>query len=445
MYLAYSLGLALLLALAAPYWLVQMMRHGKYRAGLGERFGRVPARLRPATEERGAVWVHAVSVGEVLAVSGLVEKMRREWPDRRIFVSTTTATGQKLARERFGDDRVFYFPLDFAFALRPYLRALRPELVVLAETEFWPNFLRLAHASGARAAAINARISDRSLPGYRRWRGLLRRVLQNVSLFLAQSDEDARRLREIGADPARVRVAGNLKFDVKAPPESVLVGRLRSAITDPEHVIVCGSTVEGEERLLLEAFRFVLEQHPAALLVLAPRHPERFDDVAAAVTAARLPLVRRSEWQATDVLRGGVLLLDTLGELASVYAVASLAFVGGSLVNRGGHNILEPAQHGVPIMVGPFTQNFRDIVGIFRRADAVLIVRPEDVRKEWLRLLADASARQDLGRRAAEVFAAQAGATRRTFEALAELLGASPAPSEARHLDVQPAAPRVRS
>ena len=183
-----------------PYWLFQMARHGKYRKGLAERLGRLPSRLRLPKEQEPAIWVHAVSVGEVLAVAGLVEELRRRFPQHRIFISTTTDTGQALARKRFGEANVFYFPMDFAFAIRPYLRALRPRMVVIAETEFWPNFLRLAHASGARIAVVNARISDRSWPSYRRFRGLLRRLLANVDLFLAQTPEDAARLRDIGAD-----------------------------------------------------------------------------------------------------------------------------------------------------------------------------------------------------------------------------------------------------
>ena len=228
MYLIYSALLAAGLLVSLPYWLLQRMRHGKYRAGLGERLGRVPQRL-VAQPSRPTIWVHAVSVGEVLAVSGLVGEFTKRFPQYRVVVSTTTDTGQKLARTRFGAENVFYFPLDFAFAIRPYLRLLRPELIVIAETEFWPNFLRLAHASGARIAVVNARISDRSWPGYRRLRRLLKGVLQQVDLFLTQTGEDARRLEEIGAPAERVHVTGNLKFDVPAPAAPSIVASLRAA------------------------------------------------------------------------------------------------------------------------------------------------------------------------------------------------------------------------
>ncbi len=408
-----------------PYWIFQMARHGKYRAGLAERLGRVPARLRLPTAAEPAIWVHAVSVGEVLAVAGLVEELQRRFPRHRIFVSTTTDTGQALARKRFGEANVFYFPMDFAFAIRGYLRALQPRLVIIAETEFWPNFLRLAHASGARIAVVNARISDRSLPRYRRWRGLLRGVLDHVDLLLAQTAEDAARLREIGATEERVRVAGNLKFDIPVPAAPAVVAMLRKSLaaTEARPVLVCGSTVDGEEPLLLKAFENVLVPHPRAMMVLAPRHPERFAVVAALLEQMSIRFSRRSVWNGED-LGGGVLLLDTIGELAALYALADIAFVGGSLVPRGGHNILEPAQRGVPIVVGQHTENFRDIVSLFRSRNAVRVAGPAELPLVFLDLLANDhdEERRALGQRAAETMRSQVGATARTVSALEELL-----------------------
>ena len=254
MYLLYSALLAAGLLASLPYWMFAKRRHGKYREGLGERLGKVPPRLQ--AQSTPAIWVHAVSVGEVLAVSELVRELRRRFPKYRVVVSTTTATGQKLAAKHFGEDSVFYFPLDFAFAIRPYLSALRPRLVVLAETEFWPNFLRLAHASGARVAVVNARISDRSRPGYRRFRFILKRVLRNIDLFLAQTSEDASRLRDIGAPADRVQVSGNLKFDVSVPDPPPIVASLRANFQQAGAgpVVVCGSTVEGEEGAAVARF-----------------------------------------------------------------------------------------------------------------------------------------------------------------------------------------------
>jgi 3-deoxy-D-manno-octulosonic-acid transferase len=422
MYLIYSALLAAGLLVSLPYWLLQRLRHGKYHAGLGERLGRIPRRLL-APSARPAIWVHAVSVGEVLAIIGLVAELTKRFTQHRVVISTTTDTGQRLARSHFGVENVFYFPLDFAFAIRPYLRLLQPELIVIAETEFWPNFLRLAHAGGARIAVVNARISDRSWPGYRRFRRLLTRVLQRVDLFLAQTEEDARRLREIGAPAERVHVTGNLKFDVPAAIAPPIVASLRSAFqkAGSTPVIVCGSTVDGEEPLLLQAFENVLASHPHAVMIVAPRRPERFGEVAELLEELDIRFWRRSLWGG-DPIVGGVLLIDTIGELAALYALADVAFVGGSLVPRGGHNIIEPALHGVPIVVGNHTENFRDIVTLFQGRNAIRVVGPAELPLVLMELISNRGERVALGRRGAETLRAQMGATQRTVPALEKLL-----------------------
>jgi len=425
-YLFYSLLLAATLLLSAPYWAFQMLRHGKYHKGIAERFGQVPSRLASASSAAQippVIWVHAVSVGEVLAVSGLIEELRRRYPEHRIVITTTTDSGQALARKRFGEENVFYFPMDFAFAILPYLRALQPQLVIIAETEFWPNFLHLAHASGAAIAIVNARISDRSWPNYRRFRWALRKVLAKVDLFLTQTPEDATRLHAIGADCGRVQTTGNLKFDLSLPAPPPIIESIRRSLhefaTGP--VLVCGSTVEGEESLLVKAFENVLVAHPRAAMILAPRHPERFAAVATLLAEMGIPFWRRSTWQ-DEPIAGGVLLVDTIGELAALYALADIAFVGGSLVPRGGHNIIEPAQHGVAIVVGNHTENFRDIVGLFQSRNALRIVGPAELPLTFMELLANDRECAALGRRAAETMKSQTGATLRTLEALEKLL-----------------------
>jgi 3-deoxy-D-manno-octulosonic-acid transferase len=424
MYLLYSALLAAGLLASLPYWMFGKRRHGKYREGLGERLGKVPSRLQ--TQSTPAIWVHAVSVGEVLAVSELVSQLRQRFQNYRVVVSTTTSTGWKLAAKHFGEDNVFYFPLDFAFAIRPYLSVLRPRLIVLAETEFWPNFLRLAQASDARVAVVNARISDRSRPGYRRFRRILKRVLLNVDLFLAQTAEDASRLSDIGAPRDRVQVSGNLKFDVSAPDPPPIVGSLRSNFqqTGARPVVVCGSTVEGEEGLLLRAFENVLASHPRTVMILAPRRPERFGEVAQLLEQLGIRYWRRSLWSG-DAIAGGVFLVDTIGELASLYALADVAFVGGSLVPRGGHNIIEPAQHGVAIMVGNHTENFRDIVAMFESRNGVRVVGAAEFPLVLMDLLSNEGERIALGRRGAETLRSQMGATEKTLRALEQLLEAS--------------------
>src|SRR5579863_10555002 len=422
MYWIYSALLAAAMLLTLPYWLLQRMRHGKYRAGLGERLGRIPRRL-VAQPARPTIWIHAVSVGEVLAISGLATELTKRFSQHRVAISTTTDTGQRLARTRFGEENVFYFPLDFAFAIRPYLRLLQPTLVVIAETEFWPNFLRFAHASGARIAVVNARISDRSWPGYRRFRRLLKAILRHVDLFLTQTAEDARRLVEIGAPPGVVFATGNLKFDVPAPAVPPIIASLRAAFqqanTGP--VIVCGSTVDGEEPLLLQSFINVLASHPRAVMVLAPRHPERFSEVTELLNQLGIQFWRRSLWGGEPIF-AGVLLIDTIGELAALYALADVAFVGGSLVPRGGHNIIEPALHGVAIVVGNHTENFRDIVSLFQSRDAVRVVGPAELPLAFMELISNLAERIALGRRGAETLRTQMGATQRTMQALEHLL-----------------------
>jgi len=424
-YFAYSLLLLLALMLSTPWWLLEMLRHGKYRIGWRERLGMVPDRLSNQVAV-DTIWIHAVSVGEVLAVSRMVGELKAALPGWRVVVSTTTDTGQMLARQRFGESNVFYFPLDLSFAVRAYLQALRPRLLVLAESEFWPNLLHQAQNCGASIAVVNARVSDRSLPRYLRFRRLLRGVMRDVDIFLAQSEEDARRLVEIGAPQERVHVGGNLKFGVNPPQRTQMVEAFAAAVQREEigPLLVAGSTLEGEEAMLIESIRQVLDRYPRALMLLAPRHPERFETAAALLAASGLRWQRRSQWDGQERLCGGVFLLDSIGELASLYHFADLAFVGGSLVQRGGHNVLEAAQFGVAILVGPHTENFRDIVGIFQRADALQVVMPDSLTPTVLELLRDEAARMRLGRRAIELMQSQQGATERTVAALLRLLPA---------------------
>lgn len=424
MYVFYSSLLALVALLSLPWWALQMLRLGKYRAGFAERLGFVPSRLKNAAP--GSIWIHAVSVGEVLAVSRLVTELRNEYPSKQIFISTTTLTGQRLARERFGEAHCFFMPLDFGFSVRAYLNTLKPQLLILAETEFWPNLLHLAKKSGSAVAIVNARISDRSFPRYRRFRWFFQRVLSSVDLFLAQTAADATRLREIGAATERVRVSGNLKFDIRPPSQSTLAANLRNAIAKDSPVIVCGSTAEGEEDPLINAFRQVQQQFPSAVMVLAPRHPERFERVAGIISSFGLAFVRRSVWPAGQPIKSGVFLLDSVGELAALYALADIAFVGGSLVPTGGHNILEPAQYGAAILVGPYTFNFREIVSIFEKGNAVRVVQVERLSHDLLALLQNQEERSGLGQRAKDLFAQHAGATQKTLQALEPLLATPP-------------------
>jgi len=421
----YNLALLLALALGAPWWLLRMATTRKYREGLGQRLGRVP-RLE-GQSGRPLIWIHAVSVGEVLAVSRLVKELDAALPEYFVAISTTTRTGQELARERFGAGRVFYCPLDLPWAVRAYLEALKPRVLVLAETEFWPNLLSGCYRRGIPVAVVNARVSDRSWPRYRRLRWLWRPFLWGLSRVLAQSEVDAERLSAIGCRPERVSVAGNLKFDVRAAEEAEAT-RLLRGLAAGLRVVVAGSTLEDEEAVLLETWPRLLDADPALVLVLAPRHPERFGAVEALFAKPGIAWAKRSAWRGVEAgeiapLRPGqVVLLDTIGELASVYSLAAVAFVGGSLVPAGGHNALEPAQFGVPIVMGPHYANFRAITEDLRAHDAIRIVGRDELAAVLTELLRDPAAAAAMGERALRVFEAQAGATERCVRAIRELL-----------------------
>ncbi len=425
-------NVALLTALVAglPWWLWRMATTQKYREGIRERLGRVPARLTaPPADPRQAgkrvIWLHAVSVGEVLAVSRLVGELDSVFPNHRVVISTTTRTGQELARERFGAGRVFYCPLDVRWAVRAYLNALRPELLVLAETEFWPNLLQECFRRGIQVAVVNGRISDRSWPRYQMLRRLWRPILGRLARVLAQSETDAKRLRALGCREDAVSVAGNLKFDVRAAREAEVTRLLRPAGV---RFVVAGSTLEGEEAALLEAWPGLLRADPRLAMVLAPRHPERFDGVAGLLDRSGVGWVRRSAWKANPpdsknpLQPGEVLLLDTIGELASVYSLAAVAFVGGSLVPGGGHNPLEPAQFAVPIVMGPHYANFRAITEDLIVDQAIRIAPREELGQVLLGLLTNQEEAKAMGERARLVFEQQAGATGRCVEAVRLLL-----------------------
>ena len=424
--ICYNLALAVALVASSPWWLWKMATTHKYRQGLRERLGRVPSQL--CGERRPVIWLHAVSVGEVLAVSRLVSVLDAALPEYRVAISTTTRTGQELARERFGAERVFYCPLDLSWAVRAYLNKLRPRMLILAETEFWPNLLSGCFRRGIPVVIVNARISDRSWPRYLWLRQLWRPFLSRLERVLAQSETDAARLTALGCDPDCVSIAGNLKFDVRASKEAEVTGLLRANAAGLRFV-VAGSTLEGEEMALAVAWPRLLATDPQLAMVLAPRHPERFAAVAALLNGAGVTWVRRSEWGiAPRPLKAGeIVLLDTIGELASVYSLAAAAFVGGSLVPAGGHNPLEPAQFGVPIAMGPHYANFRAVTEELRSHNAIRVAEESELAAALIDLLTDRATADAMGARARQVFDAQAGATGRCVTALRAVLASGKA------------------
>lgn len=417
----YSALLTVAVAISAPVWGWRMLRQDRYREGLRQRLGAVPARLVAVTRGKPVVWLHAVSVGELIAALRLLRELQAALPDHTVVVSTTTPTGQRVARERLDVDHVFFFPLDFAFAVRAYLRVLQPRLLILMESELWPRTLAECSRAGAPVAVVNARVSDRSLPRYRVLRRLWTPLLRHVSLLLAQSEEDARRWVAIGAPVERVSVSGNLKFDVQSAPETPLVGLLARHLPPAAKVIVCGSTHEGEETLLLECVKeFSPEQQ---VTILAPRHPERVRQVEQLAAERDIPSLRLSTWRVspTAIPAGMVLLVDTVGELSALYALARVAFVGGSLVPRGGQNPLEAARYGVPVVMGEHVENFRAIIGAMQAAGAITLVDAHSVGPA-LRAALDTEPSQEQRERSRSLFAAHEGATQRTVTALLPLV-----------------------
>lgn len=425
----YNLALVATLTITAPWWLWKIATTRKYREGLKERLGEVPASLARmrAHSKTPVIWLHAVSVGEVLAVSRLVSEMDWAVSKYRLFVSTTTRTGQDLARERFGANRVFYCPLDLPWAVKAYVNVLRPRMLILAESEFWPNMLENCYRRNIPVVVVNARVSDRSWPRYQVMKMLWKPLMERLSAVLAQSEIDAHRLLKLGCRPERLTVSGNLKFDVRTAEESDATLLLRN-LAGSLRLIVAGSTLEGEEAAVLDAWPRLLTADPQLVLILAPRHPERFSEAADLLEKSGIPWVRRSDWPAKpayalEPLRpGSAVLLDTIGELASVYSLATLAFVGGSIVASGGHNPLEPAQFAVPVVMGPHYANFRAITEDLRAHDAIRIAAKEELAAALIEMIQNPDMAEAMGARAKEVFERQAGATDRCMAALRAVL-----------------------
>lgn len=425
MIVVYNLLLLLGLLLGSPYWLFRILTQRGFRTGLRERFGFAPAGAR--AHGRRVVWVHAVSVGEVVAVSRLINELGLRAPDINLVISTTTRTGQRLARERFGADRCLYYPLDLRWSVRRSLSQIDPALLVLTESELWPNMLHVCGRRGITVLVVNGRVSDRSLPRYLALRRFWRPFLQILSLVLAQSEEDAQRFIRIGVPASRVRCGGNLKFDVRMPQPLPIVAAVRAQLPSAARVLVCGSTLADEESMLLDAWPQVCARVPEAVMILAPRHPERFAEVAALLAQRHAAWHRRSTWldALQPLLPGSILLLDTIGELAGLYAVAQLAFVGGSLIDAGGHNPLEAAQFGVAAVMGEFYGNFRGIVDRLLACEAIRIVAADSLTAVLTDLLTNQPAAEKMGARALEVFDSEAGATDVAVDAALKLLGES--------------------
>jgi 3-deoxy-D-manno-octulosonic-acid transferase len=449
-YFVYSVLMGLAVLVTAPYWLLQGIRHGKYLSNLRERLGfSFPGLDKLAGNAAGAIWIHAVSVGEALSGITLAKRLKEKYPGRALVISTTTQTGYVLAKERMPfADAVIYFPFDWAFCVQRVMDAVKPQLILILETEIWPNFLREAKRRQMPVIFVSGRISNRSFARYQKYLGmfgfflrrLLRSALGNATAFLMQTDEDAARILALGAPGERVMVSGNLKYDMALPEPTAFSGWLEQECKRGGRwpVIVAGSVVATEEPLTLIAFGVVQGDFPKALLVLAPRKPERFAAAAEFIDESHRKYVRRSELPIAGpgiaaASNGGnaagipedatVLLLDSIGELPSLYRIADGAFVGGSLVEAGGHNILEPAAFGKVPVFGPSMENFAAIAARFIEAGAAVQVgSPEDAGVEWIELLKDQMKMKRMGEAAKNLVESSRGALDRAMAEVAKHL-----------------------
>jgi 3-deoxy-D-manno-octulosonic-acid transferase len=428
MYTVYSVLIVLFFLVVSPYFVYQALRYRKYVGNLPQRLGYLPLSFNFDGDE--SIWIHAVSVGEVLTARALLPQLRDRYPRYRIFLSTTTMTGQQVARSNLQFvDEVFYFPFDLGPIVGRTMRLVKPRLFIMMETEIWPNLLRACRRAGVKTVLVNGRISSRSYPRYRFARSFFRRVLADVDRFCMQSEESARRIIEIGAARERVSVTGSLKFDSLDLPGAAHADRGRNRVLryfrmSPDRpVFIAASTLKGEEEPVLEAFQRARATWNNALLIIAPRKPERFDEVERLARRAGWRVARRTELPVDAEPRVDVVILDTIGELAQLYQIATAVFVGGSLVDAGGHNILEPAVFGKAIVFGPYMHNFAEISRTFLdNRGAVQVRSAEELESCIVDLLSNPVKRASLGAAARALVEANRGAKARSLAVIAQLL-----------------------
>ena len=413
-------GYLLVILVCSPWLIYAAIRRGKYRHGLSEKlWGTAP----PRDGEQPCVWFHAVSVGEVQLLKPLLEGVQSRFPGWECVVSTTTQTGFAMARRRYPSHTVFYCPLDFSWSVDHAIRRVRPRLVVLSELELWPNLISAAKRSGAKIAVINGRLSERSFRGYHRIGWLIRAVLRQIDLVAAQNETYAARYRQLGSPTNRVCVTGSLKFDgtltSRDNPASQSLAEL-AGIGAEDIVILAGSTQAPEESMVLDAYMTLKSQNPELRLILVPRHPERFEDVAQLLRSSGIPWQRRSDLDsAGQDPNARVLLVDSMGELGAWWGTGQIAYVGGSMGAREGQNMIEPAAFGAAVSFGPRTANFRDIVELLLQHEAAVVVRDTTEFLEFCRrCLQDPNWAAALGCRAQALVLDQQGATQKTLRHL---------------------------
>jgi 3-deoxy-D-manno-octulosonic-acid transferase len=425
MYILYDILIHLVFLSLIPYFILRMAFEGRYRKGLAERFGFIDQEKLKALSGGRVVWFHAVSVGETKAAMPLVRFFKERHPDVKVVFSTVTPTGNSVAGKEGEDfiDALIYMPLDMSWVVRRVVKAVRPDAFIVVEKEVWPNLVSILHGQGIPVIVVNGTISDWSFKRYSELSFFFRPVFSRMTFFCARTNGDARKARLVGCDPARVVEAGNLKFDW-APEISdvskVNTFRKEVRFAPDDMVIVAGSTHAGEEGMLLKAFRELKGKFANLKLVIAPRHPERFDEVEALLRESRISFTRRS----TGAEGGGadVVLLDTMGELSSLYALSTVAFVGGTLVDTGGHNLLEPAFFGKPVVYGPYLRSYLYMAEMLEEEGAGTRVAAGDLSRKFAMLLGDEDLRAKKGKAARQVVISNRGATERCARVIEDAL-----------------------
>ncbi len=416
MSLLYNILLILLLPALGPFILFKILFDGRFRPGLPERLGSIPEEALKALSGDRPIWFHAASVGEVIALTPVIEEFRRRFPDRKVLFSTFTATGNEMAKTKEISDAVIFLPLDYPFIIGKVVQRINPAMLVIMETELWPNLIGAASGIGAPVVMVNGRISDKSFGKYKAIRFLFRDSFEKINLILARTEEDRERFIAIGAEPEKVVTSGNIKFDLVADdrPLDYMEGW-------GEKVFVAGSTHPGEDEALAGIYRKLKESHPDLKMVLAPRHPERFDAVADLLATEEIDFDRRSKMGKRP--EADLLLLDTMGELSRVYRYASVVFMGGSLAPIGGHNMLEPAVYGKPVLFGPYVDTFREASKIVLDGGGGIMVESwNDLFKNLDRLFTDDAERNKMGENARTAVLQNRGATDKTVEAISGYL-----------------------
>jgi 3-deoxy-D-manno-octulosonic-acid transferase len=415
----------LIFIISALIYLPIYLFRRKFHQGFLARLGFLPLDLKL----NNPIWIHAVSVGEAMAIKELVKELKRVYPTKKFVISTVTPTGNKIAQRLVQEgDFVTYLPLDFGLIIRHTLNKIKPSLFIIAETEIWPNLITQLYRRKIPVILVNARISDRAFFGYRKIKLLLKSVLEKISLFCAQTDRDAQRFQALGAPGEKVKVTGNMKFDVTDYTDSkkdYTDYRRKLALESKDRLLVAGSTHPGEEEMILGVYKDLLNDFPNLKLLLAPRHPERAQEVANLIKQfnfepLRISLLDSANWEFTNSRT--VFILDTVGQLINYYAIAEIVFVGGSLIKKGGHNILEPASQGKPILFGPYMFNFRDIIDLFLiHQAAISVYNIEELKRKIKELLDSPTQAQKLGQLAKDLILSNTGATKRNLELIREL------------------------